>query len=485
MLKPKNTNIFSEISTFFSEKDDSNAINAIMDNARYLKISEKELSLESNDNCKYTRLLIFQLLLLFPFFMIKNAYHYSESVLSKFLSCKKDVFYRFLANGSLNWRKILYGINLQLIGKIIVRTDSTTSNDPVCLIVDDSDIPKTGKRIEQIGRIFSHVSHSSIIGFKALFLCRTDGKTQTILDFSLHGEEGSRPEKPFGMTKEQRQKQYHRERKETEAVKERIEEYTQNKIQKAIEMVKRAIKEGIRFDYLLVDSWFTCTDIVRFIKSRHVRCHFLGMIKMAKTKYRFEGKMKSAKELVKFLQTSKAIRYSRRLHSYYGQAEVELSGVKVKLFFCRRTKNGDWSGLLTTNTKLDFFEAYHIYSMRWSVEVFFKEAKGLLGLGKSQSRDFASQIASISITALQYNILGTVKRFHSYETIGGLFHQATDGVVQLSVTERIWGIIQEFVCIVAEAFGADDEKVMDTLINRSETFKHYINFENCKLKQVA
>lgn len=485
MLKPKNTNIFSEISTFFSEKDDSNAISAIMDNARYLKISEKELSLESSDNCKYTRLLIFQLLLLFPFFMINNAFHYSESVLSKYLSCKKDVFYRFLANGSLNWRKILYRINLQLIGKIIVRTDSTTSNDPVCLIVDDSDLPKTGKKIEQIGRIFSHVSHRSIIGFKALFLCRTDGKTQTVLDFSLHGEEGSRPEKPFGMTKEQRQKQYHRERKETEAVKERIDEYTQNKIQKAIEMVKRAIKEGIRFDYLLVDSWFTCTDIVRFIKSRHVRCHFLGMIKMAKTKYLFEGKKKSAKELIKFLQTSKAIRYSRRLHSYYGQVEVELSSVKVKLFFCRRTKSGDWNGMLTTNTKLDFFEAYHIYSMRWSIEVFFKEAKGLLGLGKSQSRDFASQIASVSITVLQYNILGTVKRFHSYETIGGLFHQATDGVVQLSVTERIWGILQEFVSIIAEAFGADDEKVMDTLIHHSETFKHYINFENFKIKQVA
>ena len=59
--------------------------------------------------------------------------------------------------------------------------------------------------------------------------------------------------------------------------------------------------------------------------------------------------------------------------------------------------------------------------MRWSIEVFFKEAKSLLGLGKSQARDFASQIASISITVLQYNILGTVKRFKSYETIGGLF----------------------------------------------------------------
>ncbi len=46
-----------------------------------------------------------------------------------------------------------------------------------------------------------------------------------------------------------------------------------------------------------------------------------------------------------------------------------------------------------------------------------------------------------AITALQYNILDTVKRFKSYETIGGLFHQATDGVVQLPVAERIWGVL--------------------------------------------
>ena len=429
--------------------------------------------------------MVFQLLLLFPLFMVKNAFHYTDSVLSKVLPCKKDVFYRFLENGSIDWRKILYRINMQLIGKIIVRSDSQSSKAPVCLIIDDSDLPKTGMRMEFIGRIFSHVTHATILGFKALFLCRTDGKTQTVLDFSLHGEEGSRPDKPFGMTREQRKKQYSRERKETEAVIGRINEYTQNKIQKAIDMVKRAIKEGIRFDYLLADSWFTCTDIVRFIKSRHIRCHYLGMIKMSRTRYRFEGKLISAKELVKLLKTRKAIRYSRRLHCYYGQAEVELAGIMVKLFFCRRTKNADWNGLLTTNIKLDFFEAYHIYSMRWSIEVFFKEAKNLLGLGKSQSRNFAVQIAGISVAILQYNILGTVKRFTSYETIGGLFHQATDGVIQLSVTDRIWGVLQELVNIIAEAFGIDDERVMDALINRSETFEHFINIDNLELRQVA
>ena len=37
-------------------------------------------------------------------------------------------------------------------------------------------------------------------------------------------------------------------------------------------------------------------------------------------------------------------------------------------------KWGKWNGLITTNRKLDFFEAYRIYSRRWSLEVVFKES---------------------------------------------------------------------------------------------------------------
>ncbi len=456
-----------------------------MDVAKHLKLSAKTLDLESRWNCKYTRLQVFELLLLFPFFMVKNAFRYTDSTLAKVVPCKKDVFYRFMENGSIDWRMLVYRINRQLLGKIIVREDSIKSKDPVCLIIDDTDLPKTGTKIEKMGRIFSHVKHASVLGFKALFLCRTDGKTQTILDFSLHGEEGSKPEKPFGMTKKQRDKQYSKAREETQAIHNRIGEYTQSKIQKAIDMVKHAISQGIRFDYLLADSWFTCTDIVKFIKSRHSCCHYLGMVKMGKTKYLFEKKLYSAKELIKLLSSRKAVKYSRSLHCYYAVADVELAGVRVRLFFCRRTKNADWNGLLTTNYKLDFIEAYHIYSMRWSIEVFFKEAKNLLGLGKSQSRDFAAQIASISVTVLQYNILSTVKRFAAYQTIGGLFNEATDGVIQLSVTERIWGVLQELVRIIAETFETDDERVLDALINRSETFKHYINFDRLEIAKAA
>ena len=41
-----------------------------------------------------------------------------------------------------------------------------------------------------------------------------------------------------------------------------------------------AIKRGVRFDYLLVDSWFTSTKSVRLITGRHVNCYLLGMIKL-------------------------------------------------------------------------------------------------------------------------------------------------------------------------------------------------------------
>ena len=104
---------------------------------------------------------------------------------------------------------------------------------------------------------------------------------------------------------------------------------------------------------------------------------------------------------------------------------LNFAGTPVKLFFYRNGKNGEWNALLSTNTALSAYEAYKIYSIRWAIEVAFSEAKRLLNLGKCQCRDFASQIASISLCMLQNNILGYVKRYESYEAIGGVFRDVT------------------------------------------------------------
>ena len=123
--------------------------------------------------------------------MIRNAYNYSKSSLSGLFDCKKDVFYRFLSNESYDWRKILATVTLQLWNKIQEKRTSD-STEPVCLMVDDTDYPKRGIQTELIGKIYSHVIHSMMLGFKGLFIGITDGMSQMLLDFALVGEAGKK-----------------------------------------------------------------------------------------------------------------------------------------------------------------------------------------------------------------------------------------------------------------------------------------------------
>ena len=148
-------------------------------------------------------------------------------------------------------------------------------------------------------------------------------------------------------------------------------------------MIRRVIKHKIHFDYILADSWFACAEIIKFITSRHTKCHYLGMIKMGATKYMYKGKGNTANQLVAlFNKPKRGRKYSRMLGCHYITVDVKFANRDVSLFFCKRGKWSKWNGLLTTISKLNFLEAYKIYSMRWSLEVVFKDCKQNLGLGK-------------------------------------------------------------------------------------------------------
>jgi len=372
------------------------------------------------------------------------------------------MFYRFMNDGNVKWRKLLYAMNLQLIKKI---SGSTTvhHDKPVCLIIDDTDAPKTGMTTELIGRIWSHVHQKSILGYKCLTMMLSDGVSQLFLDFSLHGEEGKDKQKVQGLTAKQRKARYTGDH-EGQAVKERVDEYLMKKTDKAIDMVKYAIKRGVRFNYLLVDSWFTNTKLVRFISSRHVNCHLLGMIKLGKTNYSTKHGSMNAKQIIKHLHKEKACKHNKMLRCTYCTMDVKLDGVPVRLFFCKRGRNGNWNGLLTTDLSLSLLEAYRIYARRWATEVAYKDCKTLLNFGKCQSVHFAAQIASFTLTMMQYNILCTVKRFEAYETIGGLFTEVTNDTLELSVTDKIWAIILDFVLEAAERYSIDATELLADFI---------------------
>ena len=90
----------------------------------------------------YPLLQVFQVLLLYPCFMIRNPYRSTGSSLSGLLKCKKDVFYLFMSNPQINWRKSVYYLTLRLWSRIRLR--SGRKEGTVCLIVDDTGLSQDG-----------------------------------------------------------------------------------------------------------------------------------------------------------------------------------------------------------------------------------------------------------------------------------------------------------------------------------------------------
>lgn len=445
-----------------------------------VKMTERDtLAVISKRNCVYRLLTVFQCLLLFPCFGIKNAYRNQKyGTLDPLIKARKDVFYRFMENPSIDWRKALRHVSVQLWNRIHLRSDHKAGE--VCLILDDTDHEKRGRTIEKIGRVHSHLAHKAVLGFKCLCMAVTDGVSQMLLDFAIIGEKGKNGN--YGMSAKELKRRRSTEH-DSEVLREREQEYDMSKVELARQMIKRAIRHGIKFSYVLADSWFTNKEIIRFIHGRHIRCHWLGMIKVgekSKAKYHTGHGDLTAPALVRLGKKLKLQKYSRKLKCNYIMFDASFGGVPVRIFLVRRTQHGKWNGLLTTDTGMDFFKAWEIYSRRWTLEVVFKDCKTNLGFGKCQSTCFASQIAAATLCCIQYNILSVAKRFSDYETIGGLFRDISKETVQLSVAQQIWGILQELVTAIARVFGLLDEEVYDAVINHSDEMAHIAKFYNLK-----
>ena len=104
----------------------------------------------------------------------------------------------------------------------------------------------------------------------------------------------------------------------------------------------------------------------------------------------------------------------------------------------------------------------------------------MLGLGKRQSDNFSAQIASISLVALQYNVLSVVKRFTAYETIGGLFRAVNQDSLEITISERIWGTFLELVAATTRVFNITDEEVLEAALTNLMSLLIYANYIDIK-----
>ena len=277
------------------------------------------------------------------------------------------------------------------------------------------------------------MDHRFIFGLKLLVAGYWNASVFIPVDFSFHRENKDNKNKKYGLSKKQRKQQKKTKRDKGLPVAKRFKELNSKKTDMLVDMFKRINQRKIEVDYILTDSWFTSMSLINKLLGVNKNVHVIGMYKY-NSKLSIDGKEHSIKQLKK---RKKKVSRERSLKLYYFQYVGEIDGVKVKVFLSKRGVNGAWHTIISTNTKLTFKKTMEIYSTRWTIEVFFKEAKQLLGLGKCQSTNFDVQVAQTTITMLRYLLISLKHRMEAYQTIGGIFKNIKQDYVEHKLNKRL------------------------------------------------
>lgn len=412
---------------------------------------------------------LFNVFLIMPYWGIENVRHLFNIELSKYLDSRKDSFYELLRNDNINWRGVMQSFTRQFLKSIASNTITNDSqyDEPKCLIIDDTVLNKTGKKMEFMGKVFNHTTHIYCLGYKLLTLCFWNGKTTLPLDFSIHCESGKKGNR--GMTNKDLDAQYSKQRSLESKNADRIKEVTESKLDVAIKMIKEALKLPISPTYVLADSWFICskfiTELTKQTKAKKKVLNIVGMMKTNR-KLQVEGKTVMANKLPKIKQ--RKIKYSRKLKSHYIKQKAVYDGSIIMAYWVKPKGQNEWKLIISTDMSLSFIKVMEIYAIRWSIEVFFKDSKQNLGLNKCQSIDFNAHIASVTISFINYGLLSIQRRINKYETIGGIFRHLQNEIFETNLVNRIWEMFNKILNNFFFEIVGDWEVFMEKCMSQQE-----------------
>ncbi len=324
-------------------------------------------------------------------------------------SFKKDVYYRALQNKKFQWRKLLMLITVKLISKVSTLHKGKRVK---VLILDDSIEDKRGSKIEGVcDKLWSNKAGRLLRGLNMVSLTFNDGYSNFMLDFALKFNKNLKID--LGYFKHQF---YH-----TSQLAKRRKEGLESKLQIAVVMVQRAIKAGIKADYLLVDSWYSKPVFVKEIRS--LGLDMISRIANSTKIWHFEGKHKTLNRIYGILIKSKARKqghYNSIRYTYCSTIVKHKTAGRVKIVFIK-TKN-KLIPILSTNIELTDERIIEIYKKRWNIEQGYKELREHFGFGKEENRIYEALIARISLSFITYNIVSYINRInHEPQTLGGLF----------------------------------------------------------------
>ena len=414
------------------------------------------------------------------FLHIKTIHDLLHRPLKSLFQAEKDAFYRF-KKAEWSWGPF-YRRFLAYLGGRLQWSQTAREN---CFILDTSALPKRGKRLENLSFIYDHSQGKTVKGYEILTLGLLTPRNFYPLNFGHHFSQTAPAEAGEARPRKTRGDLARRLRDAKELTKPAL----------ALKMLKEARAQGIPALYLLVDAWFTSPKFCQGVKD--LGLNVIGRLKRDHTLYYRDGVGSTLDQL-----------YQAHKHRLVKAAELGLylilvpvrcgNGLQGAIVFTKGYKEPDlearpggkikteppWAAFFTTDLTLTAVQVVQKYLGRWSIEVFFKEAKQRLGLGQEQGRSFAAQVFSVTQAFFRYSLLAyLLEHDERSQTIGDLFRQLEEETGKLTFLERLWQYLVTFLKTVLNTLAqfAGPEPQFRAYLNAiTNSFNHFSPIQGCE-----
>ena len=283
------------------------------------------------------------------------------------------------------------------------------------------------------------------------------GLENKVIELRAELKETRKTQPHYGLSQKQKQEQFTKYRDAGTPGAQRAEEADVKKTTNMLVMLKRALKRGFRADYVLTDSWFFNMELVKLISKlyKKYKINLITMAKMGTTKYKLLSNQKHYNAIELLAKFERQATQARSHKARYVRIPVSYNEIRVNLFFIKIGRNPNWKLLVTTDLSINFRKLMDVYQIRWSIELFFRESKQYLNLGKSKSTCFDTQIADATISLVQYTILSFHQRLTNYSSFDGVFVSAIEDALQHSIAVELQKMFLLIVEIFSDFAGVD------------------------------
>lgn len=159
------------------------------------------------------------------------------------------------------------------------------------------------------------------------------------------------------------------------------------------------------------DSYYLCPVVVQACRERGF--HFISTLKSNRNLFKNGRKLKAGKygknlfrgkKRKKTFSLPKGKKTTRYEYIDCGWLKVGKLG-EVHLVYSRRPGDKNILPIVTDEPNLSATDTMRAYSARWSIEVFFKDTKQLLGLGQYQNGTYSAAVTHLHLVCFAYALL--------------------------------------------------------------------------------